>query len=171
MTILARSFLYNYNIRRTNPAVIFSPHFLNVMSSFCPPTLSSPTSTFIVDMDADTYFAPDCISELLKQSHYLHTVGVCGYVTASSTPSSRWLPWTIYQFTEYTISQCLRRLHQSIATHKVSCLLAVANLSKSAKLHAATTSSLNASVTIPPPPTTSSSKSAPQRARTITTYA
>jgi len=35
--ILARSFLYNSNIRSTQPAVIFSPHFFGVMSSFSVP--------------------------------------------------------------------------------------------------------------------------------------
>jgi chitin synthase len=30
--------------------------------------------------------------------------------------------WNLYQSTEYTISQSLRRLHQSTVTHKVSCL-------------------------------------------------
>lgn len=75
----------------------------------------------LIGMDADTFFEPICISELIKQSHYKHTVGVCGYV-AVDFQGHNWSPWRLYQNAEYTISQCLRRLHQSIATHKVSCL-------------------------------------------------
>jgi chitin synthase len=120
--ILVRSFLYNFNIRSTQPAVIFSPYFFGAMSSFLCIDATIPNVDVLIGMDADTVFAPDCIFELLKQSHYTHTVGVCGYVSVSSTPSSQWSLWTLYQSTEYTISQCLRRLHQSIATHKVSCL-------------------------------------------------
>jgi chitin synthase len=120
--ILVRSFLYNFNIRSTHPAVIFSPYFFGIMSSFLYLDAAIPNVDLLIGMDADTVFAPDCIFELLKQSHYKHTVGVCGYVSVASTGSSRWSPWTLYQTSEYAISQCLRRLHQSIATHKVSCL-------------------------------------------------
>ena len=120
--IFARSFLYNYNIRSTHPATIFSPRLLDIMSSFLSVDAAISNVDVLVGMDADTVFAPDCVTELLKQSHYLNTVGVCGFVTVANTPSTRWSLWTLYQNSEYTISQCLRRLHQSIATHKVSCL-------------------------------------------------
>jgi chitin synthase len=119
--ILIRSFLYNFNIRATRPAVIHSPYFFSIMVSFLTLGAGFTMADVLIGMDADTFFEPTCISELLKQSHYVNTVGVCGYV-AVGFQSGPWSPWRVYQNAEYTISQCLRRLHQSIATHKVSCL-------------------------------------------------
>lgn len=119
--ILIRSFLYNFNIRATRPAVIHSPYFFSLMSSFLTLGAFIPRVDVLIGMDADTFFEPTCISELLKESHYPNTVGVCGYVTVDFQKSN-WSPWSLYQNAEYTISQCLRRLHQSVATHKVSCL-------------------------------------------------
>jgi hypothetical protein len=49
------------------------------------------------------------------------TVGVCGYVAVDFSSGS-FSPWHLYQNAEYSIAQGLRRLHQSIVTHKVSCL-------------------------------------------------
>ena len=49
------------------------------------------------------------------------TVGVCGFVAVDFS-AGRFSPWHLYQNTEYTIAQGLRRLHQSIITCKVSCL-------------------------------------------------
>jgi chitin synthase len=119
--ILIRSFLYNFNIRDTRPAVIQSRHFFGAMVSFLTHAAGFSKCDLLIGMDGDTYFEPNCISELLKESHYKHTVGVCGFVAVDF--KDRWLsPWSLYQNTEYTISQCLRRLHQSLATHKVSCL-------------------------------------------------
>ncbi|CAG8975252.1 hypothetical protein HYALB_00007952 [Hymenoscyphus albidus] len=118
--ILIRSFLYNFNIRQSKPAVILSSFFFDLMVAFLLQAGFSRVD-ILIGMDADTFFEPACISELIKQSHYKHTVGVCGYV-AVDFQGQDWSPWRLYQNTEYTISQCLRRLHQSIATHKVSCL-------------------------------------------------
>lgn len=75
----------------------------------------------LIGMDADTVFQNNCISELLKESKYPNTVGVCGYVAVDFS-GGNWNLWSIYQNAEYTIAQGLRRLHQSIATKKVSCL-------------------------------------------------
>jgi chitin synthase len=119
--IVIRSFLYNFNKREQHPQVIFSPDFFSQMASFLVIDASISNVVHLIGMDADTIFDPTCISELLKESRYPHTVGVCGYV-AVDFKSSNWSAWSLYQSTEYTISQGLRRLHQSIATHKVSCL-------------------------------------------------
>lgn len=119
--LLIRSFLYNFNIRASRPVVNFAPHFFGAMASFLALDADISHVDMLVGIDADTVFAPNCISELLKQSHFEHTVGVCGYVAVDFS-NSNWSPWSLYQSSEYTISQCLRRLHQSIATHKVSCL-------------------------------------------------
>ena len=117
--ILARSFLYNFNIRATRPAVIFSSYFFGIMTSFLTLDAGMSNVDVLIGIDGDTIFAPDCISELLKQSHYKDTVGVGGYdsVYAQSSP---WSFWTLYQAPEYAISQCLRYFHQTIATHKTT---------------------------------------------------
>ena len=60
------------------------------------------------------WFPTDCF-------RYPDTVGVCGYV-AVDFKGSNWNLWRLYQSSEYTIAQGLRRLHQSVATNKVSCL-------------------------------------------------
>ncbi|KAH8651149.1 chitin synthase-domain-containing protein [Xylariales sp. PMI_506] len=119
--LVARSFLYNFNRRSQKPKVIFSPRFFNSMSSWLVHDVGLQKVDFLIGMDADTVFAPTCISELVKESRYPHTVGVCGYVAVDFKDQPFNL-WSIYQSAEYTIAQGLRRLHQSIATHKVSCL-------------------------------------------------
>ncbi|KAJ9240907.1 CAZyme family GT2 [Paecilomyces variotii] len=118
--IVVRSFLYNYNVRAEHPETIFSPRFFGFMASFLKEA-GIDNVDHLVGMDADTVFDDYCISELLKESRYPHTVGVCGYV-AVDWKDGHWDPWRLYQSAEYTIAQGLRRLHQSIATHKVSCL-------------------------------------------------
>jgi chitin synthase len=119
--ILIRSFLYNFNRRTESPSTIFSPEFFNALCSFMIDDGDMDNCVHLIGMDADTVFDDDCIYELLQESRYPHTVGVCGYV-AVDWKDSNWNPWRLYQSTEYTIAQCLRRLHQSMVTHKVSCL-------------------------------------------------
>ncbi|GAD96190.1 hypothetical protein MYCGRDRAFT_51574 [Paecilomyces variotii No. 5] len=118
--IVVRSFLYNYNVRAEHPETVFSPRFFGFMASFLKES-GIDNVDHLVGMDADTVFEDNCIAELLKESRYPHTVGVCGYV-AVDWKDGHWDPWRLYQSAEYTIAQGLRRLHQSIATHKVSCL-------------------------------------------------
>ncbi|GME45318.1 Fungal chitin synthase [Neofusicoccum parvum] len=118
--IALRSFLYKYNTRAEKPQMLFRPAFFAEMALFLADA-GIEHVTHLVGMDADTVFADDCISELLKQSRYPGTVGVCGYV-AVDFKGRNWNPWSLYQSSEYTISQGLRRLHQSIVTNKVSCL-------------------------------------------------
>lgn len=119
--IVIRSFLHKFNVRRTAPTHIFSPRFFSSMSRWLSQNADTDQVDHLIGMDADTIFAPDCISELLKESTYKNTVGVCGYVAVDFSGGS-WNLWSIYQNAEYSIAQGLRRLHQSIATHKVSCL-------------------------------------------------
>ena len=119
--ILVRSFLYNFNRRTESPSTIFSPGFFNAMCSFMVDDGGMDNCVHLIGMDADTVFDDDCIYELLQESRYPHTVGVCGYV-AVDWKDFNWNPWRLYQSAEYTIAQCLRRLHQSMVTHKVSCL-------------------------------------------------
>lgn len=119
--ILIRSFLYIFNTRRQKPRCIFSPTFFAEMAYFLENDAAIENVDILIGMDADTVFADDCVENLLEESRYKHTVGVCGYVAVDFS-SGNWDLWSLYQSTEYTISQALRRLHQSIATHKVSCL-------------------------------------------------
>ncbi|KAF5721195.1 chitin synthase [Fusarium mundagurra] len=119
--IVIRSFLYKFNIRNTNPTTIFSSQFLLSMTDWLTQEVKVNQVDHLIGMDADTVFDKVCISELLKESKYQNTVGVCGYV-AVDFKDGNWNLWSIYQNAEYTIAQGLRRLHQSIATKKVSCL-------------------------------------------------
>ncbi|KAG4278493.1 hypothetical protein FPRO04_06548 [Fusarium proliferatum] len=119
--IVIRSFLYKFNIRNTNPMTIFSSQFLLSMTDWLTQEVKVNQVDHLIGMDADTIFDKVCISELLKESKYPNTVGVCGYV-AVDFKDGNWNLWSIYQNAEYTIAQGLRRLHQSIATKKVSCL-------------------------------------------------
>lgn len=119
--IVVRSFLYKYNLRHTNPSSIFYPAFLLSMTDWMSRDVKISEVDHLIGMDADTVFDTDCIAELLKESKYPNTVGVCGYVAVDFS-NGNWNLWSIYQNAEYTIAQGLRRLHQSIATKKVSCL-------------------------------------------------
>lgn len=119
--IVARSFLYNFNRRNSAPNTVFSPEFFNHMATFLLADANIENVTHLIGMDADTVFDERCIWELLQQSRYADTVGVCGYV-AVDWKASHWDLWRLYQSAEYTIAQGLRRLHQSLVTHKVSCL-------------------------------------------------
>ena len=119
--IVVRSFLYKYNIRQTNPKTVFSRHLLSSMTNWLSHHVGADEVDHLIGMDADTVFDTDCIYELLKESKYANTVGVCGYVAVDFS-GGHWNIWSLYQNAEYTIAQGLRRLHQSIATKKVSCL-------------------------------------------------
>ncbi|UKZ75004.1 hypothetical protein TrVFT333_002676 [Trichoderma virens FT-333] len=119
--IVIRSFLYKFNIRAQNPSTLFSREFLDSMTTWLTDDIKVGSIDYLVGMDADTVFEERCIFELLKESKYPNTVGVCGFV-AVDFKDCNWNLWSIYQSAEYTIAQGLRRLHQSIATKKVSCL-------------------------------------------------
>lgn len=118
--IVIRSFLYNFNVRSDRPETIFTSTFFAHMASFINDS-GIDRVDHLIGMDADTVFDDDCINELLLQSRFDHVVGVCGYV-AVDWKDGNFNPWRLYQSAEYTIAQGLRRLHQSVATHKVSCL-------------------------------------------------
>ncbi|KAI5928813.1 chitin synthase-domain-containing protein [Camillea tinctor] len=119
--IVSRSFLHNFNKRAERPKVIFRPEFFTTVSDWLVRDAGIERVDILIGMDADTVFAPDCISNLVAESHYPNTVGVCGYVSVDFS-SGNWNLWSVYQSAEYTIAQALRRLHQSVVTHKVSCL-------------------------------------------------
>ncbi|KAE8318198.1 hypothetical protein BDV41DRAFT_590945 [Aspergillus transmontanensis] len=72
--IAVRSFLYNYNIRHTNPETIFTPTFFGHMASFIKESGIDYIDN-LIGMDADTVFDDHCISELLRRSRFEDTVG------------------------------------------------------------------------------------------------
>lgn len=119
--IVIRSFVYKFNVRHERPKVIFTPEFFAEMSDWMVNEAGIDNIDHLIGMDADTVFADDCISHLLVESRHPKTIGVCGYVAVDFS-SRPWNIWSIYQSAEYTIAQGLRRLHQSLVTHKVSCL-------------------------------------------------
>lgn len=119
--IVIRSFVHNFNLRHNHPKVIFRPEFFLAMTNFLVKDAGMNHVELLIGMDADTVFAHDCITNLLEESHYPDTVGVCGYVAVDFS-QSKWNMMAIYQSAEYTIAQGLRRLHQSLVTKKVSCL-------------------------------------------------
>ncbi|CAK3806006.1 Hypothetical predicted protein [Lecanosticta acicola] len=119
--ILIRSFLHKFNLRREQPDTIMSPEFFDTMCAFIQDQAHIDHVDDLVGMDADTYFDPECISNLVQESHLPKTTGVCGYV-AVDFQDKQWGFWNLMQNSEYTTAQTLRRLHQSMVTHKVSCL-------------------------------------------------
>ncbi|KAH8653564.1 chitin synthase-domain-containing protein [Xylariales sp. PMI_506] len=119
--ILIRSFAWNFNNRLEKPATILSPALFGEMASFVLDDCGVAHIDALVGMDADTVFDPICVSELIKESRYPRTVGVCGVVSVDFRKGD-WNYWRLMQHASYSVSQALPRLHQSIVTHKVTCL-------------------------------------------------
>jgi chitin synthase len=66
--ILARTFLYNFNIRAQNPQTRLSQSLFSELSSFLINDCGIKKASCLVGMDADTYFDDVCVAELLKES-------------------------------------------------------------------------------------------------------
>jgi chitin synthase len=116
--VLIRSLLYNFNNNIINPDL--SDDFENFVKTFMESHVTKVD--YIVGTDADTVFDPLCTFNLLQTIEQDdNTHGVVGFVHVSPDVP-KWSIWCIYQFTEYIIAQCLRRVQQSIVTNKVSCL-------------------------------------------------
>lgn len=117
--VLIRSLLYNYSNNISNNE--WSYEFENFIKNYIEMT-DIEKFDYLVGTDADTVFDKECTSNLLKEIDWdKNTHGVVGFVHVSPR-MPKWSLWTIYQFTEYIIAQCLRRVQQSIVTNKVSCL-------------------------------------------------
>lgn len=117
--VLIRSFLYNYTNNISNTTL--SSEFENFLKNYLE-IMSYNKFDYIVGTDADTVFDPVCTYKLLRKIDWdPNTHGVVGFVHVSPEVP-KWNIWAIYQFTEYIIAQCLRRVQQSIVTNKVSCL-------------------------------------------------
>lgn len=119
--IVVRSFLYNYNRRFEKPDTIMNQEYFDTMATWLSEDAGFERVDSLIGMDADTVFDDVCAYELIQSSRFRGTMGVAGYV-AVDWKDKPWGFWRLYQNTEYTITQCLRRLHQGRVTHKVSCL-------------------------------------------------
>ena len=119
--VFVRKLLFSHNQNYANNAGYYTDEVMKFFKEYCS-KYNFDKFDYIVGTDADTVFADDCTYELLKEIETDDkTHGVVGFVKISPS-CPKWSFWTIYQQTEYIIAQCLRRVQQSIVTHKVSCL-------------------------------------------------
>jgi len=117
--VLVRSLVYNFSKGLSNSSL--SSEFETFFSR-CVLESGIENFDYIVGTDADTVFDKECTSKLLEEIDWdPNTHGVVGFVHVSPQ-MPKWSLWTIYQFSEYIIAECLRRVQQSIVTNKVSCL-------------------------------------------------
>ncbi|PSN61826.1 hypothetical protein BS50DRAFT_561994 [Corynespora cassiicola Philippines] len=121
--ILARSFLHKFNLRDTieSPGIISSDLFQKWSKFLIDNSMLSVE--YVVGMDADTRFDEECVFNLMQTAREgEQVVGVCGYILADFSSTSRFsLPY-LYQNAEYAIGQYRRRLRQNLTTRKVTCL-------------------------------------------------
>jgi chitin synthase len=122
--VLVRKLCYAYNNtnnnddneNNTNNSLLFK----DIIKKFT--NIFNEQIDYIIGIDADTVFEPNCTKELIKGIESLPGVyGCVGYVDISPKMYPYSL-WTLYQYGEYMYSQCLKRYAQSVITHKVNCL-------------------------------------------------
>lgn len=119
--IMIRNLLYAYNNRETADLSYFSSEFFDWCAEWAQ-TNRFPTIDWLVGTDADTLFDPGCIAELYRQCLLDPScVGTCGLIKVGFR-TGNWTFWNLFQNAEYIRGQMLRRLHQSYATHRVTCL-------------------------------------------------
>lgn len=119
--ILVRTLLYKYESRHENPISSMGNDFFEW---FCNFSESHGIEKFewLVGVDADTTFNKECIYELHKDvCARPELLGSSGLIQVGFQTGD-WNLWNVYQNTEYIRAQCLRRMHQSLGTGKVSCL-------------------------------------------------
>ncbi len=120
--VFVRSMLYNFNRRHGKPETMFSPDVFNEFAEFFVSNGLEKVD-FLAGMDADTVFDDTCIWEMIKviRQEGPETAGVCGHVCVDFEDKP-WGFWNLFQSTEYTMTQGLRRAFQSAITGKVNCL-------------------------------------------------
>ncbi|KAI0004765.1 glycosyltransferase family 2 protein [Xylariaceae sp. FL0662B] len=119
--IICRSLLHNFNLRARCPKVLFKPEIFDEMSDFLVRDAKMNHVELLIGMDANTVFGTDTVLRLMQESHYPGTLGVGGSIAVDFSHGN-WNFWSLYQSAEYNIMQGLRRLHQSVVTHKVNYL-------------------------------------------------
>lgn len=119
--VLIRRLLYYYNKNIINNNFI-NYNLLYYFNELLKHKYNDEIIDYIIGTDADTILEKSCSEELLKTIMLnSKTVGVVGFVDISNDCSKSSL-FTLYQTAEYYYAQCLRRLQQSLITHKVNCL-------------------------------------------------
>ena len=126
---LIRRILYCYN-KDIKYNKNISINLLTYINEILQERFNDEIIDYIIGTDADTIFEKSCTEELLKTIIFNNkTVGVVGFVDISNECSKLSL-FTLYQYAEYYYAQCLRRLQQSLITHKVNCLSGCVQLLK-----------------------------------------
>ncbi|KAK8209123.1 hypothetical protein M8818_003818 [Zalaria obscura] len=119
--IMVRNLLYAYNHRKEFNRHSFSPEFYDFCRTWGEIN-DFEKFDYLVGTDADTLFEKGCIAELYRQTLMdPNCVGTCGLIKVGFR-TGKWSFWNLYQNAEYIRGQMLRRLHQSYATHRVTCL-------------------------------------------------
>ncbi|KAI1075469.1 chitin synthase-domain-containing protein [Whalleya microplaca] len=119
--IICRTLLHNFNERANRQLISFHPRLFMRMNQFLREDAKMDHVELLIGMDANTVFGADTIYRLVEESHYPGTLGVGGSIAVDFSHGN-WNFWSLYQSAEYNISQGLRRLHQSVVTHKVNYL-------------------------------------------------
>jgi chitin synthase len=126
---LIRRLIYNYN-KNINSSKYLNANLMNHINELLTNNFNDEIIDYIIGTDADTIFEKSCSEELIKTIYFNDkTVGVVGFVDLS-TDNKLYSPFTLYQYAEYYYAQCLRRLQQSLITHKVNCLSGCVQLLK-----------------------------------------
>ncbi len=125
--VLVRKLCYAYNNKNDDNSLLFK----DIINKFT--NIFNEQIDYIIGIDADTVFDPNCTKELIKGIESSPGVyGCVGYVDISPKMNP-YSVWTLYQYGEYMYSQCLKRYAQSVITHKVNCLSGCNQILKVAK--------------------------------------
>lgn len=121
--LLMRSFLYKFNRRDSNPPLaMLTPKLFAELTSFLEKA-SLRSVDYVIGMDADTRFDPECVFNLMQTARESDWVmGVTGYVRPDPRAHRAFSLSYIYQNAEYLVGQHRRRLRQSLTSRKVTCL-------------------------------------------------
>lgn len=119
--IAVRSFLHYFNKRGESPSTIIKPELFDWLATFFIRNAQFSKVDCLVGMDADTVLDRECVYELVQEQRLPNTLGVAGYVVVD-WKDKPWGLWRLFQNAEYTVTQCVRRLHQGRVTKKVSVL-------------------------------------------------
>lgn len=121
--VLARSFFYKFNQRASKPSLaMMSPKLFAELSDFLEKA-SIQSVDYIVGIDADTRFDPECVSSLIQTVREgEQIVGVTGCVQADPIALGKFTIAYLYQNAEYIVGQYRRRLRQNFTSGKVTCL-------------------------------------------------
>jgi chitin synthase len=121
--LLVRSFLHKFNQRDSKPSLgMLSPTLFAELAGFLEKT-SIQSVDYVVGMDADTTFDPECVVNLIqtvRQGDQI--IGVTGDIQVDPRTLGRFSIAYLYQNAEYIIGQKRRRLRQSITSRRVTCL-------------------------------------------------